>query len=220
MIRLLPSLCLVMVLAGCNETGLTRGQLPDPAEPPERELDLWGTPPSDWNNCFTGLRGIYYNLTPDHPHVEARLADQDLPEDVPLLDTLDWWDGDVAFQRYDATQDFGPNWWPVDGGFAGDPQYFAARWVGWLRITRRDQQHDFVVGGSSDLFVKLDDDMLIEMTDVEDFETEVQTHGLATGVYRLDVRYAHRLGETNGFRFRVASEEALICYPEYGDEAE
>lgn len=206
---------------GCNETGLTLGPLPDPAEPPERELDLWGTPPTDWNNCYTGLRGIYYNLTPDHPDVERLLTAPDEPEGQPvMLDELDWWEGESAFQRYDASLDFGPNWWPVDGGFQGDPQYFAGRWVGWLRVTRRNEDHDFVVGGASDVFVKLDDEVIIQRNDLTEFETEVERIDLATGVYRLDVRYAHRLGETNGFRFRVASDELLICYPEYGDEAE
>ena len=205
----------------CNETGLTRGRLPDPAEPPERELDLWGTPPSNWNDCYTGLRGIYYNLTPSHPDVEALLADRDdLGEDGLTLDDLDWWDGEASFQRYDATQDFGPNWWPVDGGFEGDPQYFAVRWVGWFRVTERNRDHDFVVGGASDLWVKLGDEVLIERTDLDAFETEVETHRLDPGVYRLDVRYAHRIGATNGFRFRVASDSVRICYPEYGDEPE
>jgi len=207
-------------LSACTETGLTRGRLPDPAEPTERELDLWGTPPSDWNDCYNGLRGIYYNMSDEHPDVEAFLADRDPEGELPGVDELDWWDGSATFQRYDATADFGPNWWPVDGGFSGDPQYFAARWVGWLRVTRRNQDHDFVVGAASDMWVKLDDDVLVQMNDVEDFETEVQTHRLDSGVYRLDIRYAHRLGQQNGFRFRVASEDVIICYPEFGDEAE
>mgnify|MGYP002819179770 FL=1 len=219
--RLALACTALLALGACNETGLSRGELPDPADPPERELDLWGTPPSDWQNCYGGLRGIYYNLTPGHPDVETYLDDPMDPEgSVPALDELDWWDGAASFQRYDATTDFGPNWWPVDGGFQGDPQYFAARWVGWLRVTQRNRDHDFVVGAASDMWVKLDDDVLIQMNDNDEFESEVQTHRLETGVYRLDVRYAHRLGETNGFRFRVASDEIIICYPEFGDEPE
>ncbi|MFK7929213.1 MAG: PA14 domain-containing protein [Myxococcota bacterium] len=204
---------------GCNETGLSVGPPPDPATPPERELDLWGKTPTDWQGCYGGLRGMYYNLTPAHPDVEVLLADERDPDaPAPGPDSVDWFDGKTAFQRYDASTDFGPNWWPVNGGFQDDPQYFAARWVGWLRVTRRGD-HDIVVGGSSDVWVKLDDDVVVNISDAEDFETSVRTVNLNTGVYKLDVYYAHRLGETNGFRFRVASEDVIQCYPLYGDGA-
>jgi hypothetical protein len=220
---LLPAVLALLALAGCSETRVRRGELPDPADPPERELDLWGTPPSSWQDCFGGLRGLYYNLTPDHPDVGPEAlepveeSDTDLPPDG--LDAMDWWEGELAFQRYDGTTDFGPNWWPVDGGFAGDPQHFAVRWVGWLRVTDRGQ-HDVVVGASTDLLFRLGDETLIERRGVDDFETETVTLDLDTGVYRLDLRYAHRHGLRNGMRFRVASDDILICYPEFGDDPE
>lgn len=213
---------LLLGVWACGDIGLNLPPPPPPAEPPVRELDLWGTPPTDWRDCYPGLRGIYYNLAEDHPDVERLVGDDPVDTDSPPLTMLDrdWWSGDLAFQRYDRSQDFGPNWWPVDGGFSGDPKYFAARWVGWLRVTRRDALHEFVVGGASDVAVILDGELLIERTDLTEFETTVEQHDLTPGVRRLDIRYAHRLGSTNGFRFRTVSEELLICYPEFGDPAE
>ena len=208
---------LLLGMSACNETGLTVKPPPDPADPPDRELDLWGKTPTDWQGCYGGLRGMYWNLTPDHPDVEVVLSD-DTDAPVPVPDNMDWWEGKPTFQRYDASTDFGPNWWPVDGGFADDPQYFAGRWIGWLRVTRRGD-HPFVVGGSSDVWVKLDDEIVVDVHDADTFETEVYDINLQTGVYKLDVYYAHRLGETNGFRFRVASDEIIQCYPVYGDGA-
>lgn len=212
-------LVVVLGLVGCSEIGIGRGNLPDPADPPERELDLWGTPPSDWNGCYTGLRGIYYNLGEDHPDVEIEPTDP--PDTDPPLDVteLDWWTPPASFQRYDATTDFGGNWWPVDEGFGDDPQYFSGRWIGWLRVTRRGN-HDFVLGAATDGFIMLNDEVVAEIRDSDEFDSDVVTLNLQTGVYRLDLRYAHRQGETNGFRFRVASPDILQCYPEYGDEAE
>lgn len=215
------------VLAGvpqvaCNSTNVRRRPPPDPADPPERVLDLWGTPPTDWQNCYRGMRGLYYNHTADHEDFDPEWlsdTDTDFVPDDRVLDELDWWDGDLAFQRYDGTTDFGPNWWPVDGGFAGDPQLFAGRWVGWLRVTRRGDQ-EFVFGASTDAFIKIGDDVVAEIRDSDDFITDTVSVNLNTGVYRLDVRYAHRYGETNGFRFRVASEDAQLCYPEFGDDPE
>jgi hypothetical protein len=200
------------VASGCFETGLSRGRLPDPADPPERELDLWGQAPTDWQGCFRGMRGLYYNLTPEHADVEPDLDDTDAG--TLSLDELDWWSGPVAFQRYDGTTDFGGNWWPVDGGFQDDPKHFAARWVGWFRVTKR-AQHSFVVGGSTDLFLALNEELVIQRRDRPDFETETVQVELNTGVYQVDLRYAHRFGEQGGFRFRVASPDILSCYPDY-----
>jgi hypothetical protein len=209
--RLLP----VLVYVGCGiDTGLTRGKLPDPAPPPGRVFDLWGKPPTDWQNCYHGLHGMYYNLTPDHPDVEVDPASPD-DTDAPQMTDLDWWDGEPSFQRYDGNLDFGANWWPVDTGFAGDPQYFAARWVGWVRVTQRNGEHNVVMGATNDAWLALNDEIRVEILDNDDFETSVAPVGLSSGVYRLDLRYAHRRGLTNGFRFRIASDDVIVCYPEY-----
>lgn len=219
---LLPALIL---LTACGETSIRRQPPPPVADPPERALDLWGTPPSDWQRCFPGFRGLYTNLHPDHPDIERLLADR--PEPPPQGDDsdsaspdlpfeLDWWDPPLAFERYDSSTDFGPGWWPVDQGFEDDPLYFSARWIGWLRITRRGD-HELVLGAASDAWVILNDQVVAEVTDSELFEPQAFTLDLATGVYRLEIRYAQRLGSRSGFRLRFARDGLLTCYPEYGD---
>ena len=215
-------LAVALTLAACSEIGLRPPPPPTPAEPPERALDLWGTPPSDWQGCFPGFRGLYYNLT-DHADLERPLADRPPPEDgeppLALPGDLDWWDGPLSFERYDATTDFGPSWWPVDEDFADDPLYYAVRWVGWVRITRRGA-HELVFGASSDAWILLNGDVVAEVTDNAQFDAQAVTLDLNTGVYRLDVRYAHRLGSASGFRLRFVRDGLLTCFPEYGDRVE
>ena len=41
--------------------------------------------------------------------------------------------------------------------------------------------------------------------------------GIDSGQFPLQVRYAHRSGES-GFRFRVLSGDVQICYPDFSDE--
>ncbi|TVQ92513.1 MAG: hypothetical protein EA397_06805 [Deltaproteobacteria bacterium] len=221
----------VWFLWACGETGIRRQPLPPVADPPERALDLWGTPPSDWNNCFPGFRGLYTNLHLDHPDVERPLAerppepsqptdDSDVePPELELPFDLDWWDPPLAFERYDASTDFGPGWWPVDEGFEDDPLYYGVRWIGWLRITRRGQ-HEFVLGAASDAWVMVNDRVIAELTDREAFEPESLSVHFETGVYRLEVRYAQRLGSRSGFRLRWVRDGLRTCYPEYGDPIE
>jgi hypothetical protein len=210
-----PALCIVLFLIGCSEVVLRRPPPPTPAEPPERALDLWGTPPSDWQSCFPGFRGLYFNLH-GHDDIERPLADLDLEDSPTLPQDLDWWDGPLVFERYDASTDFGPSWWPVDQNFVDDPYYYAVRWIGWVRVTRRGD-HDIVLGAASDAWVMLNDTVIAEVSDRESFSTETLRINLNTGVYKLDVRYVYRLGSASGFRLRFATNGLVTCYPEYGD---
>jgi len=209
------------LLLACGETGITVRNPPSPADPPERALDLWGTPPTDWQGCFPGFRGLYYNLA-GHPDIERPLAEHPglIPDDasdpLALPQDLDWWGGPLSFERYDASLDFGPSWWPVNESFADDPLYYAVRWIGWIRVTRRGD-HELVLGAATDAWILLNGNIAAEVTDREAFETEPLTLNLNTGVYRVDVRYAHRLGSASGFRLRFARDGLITCYPEYGD---
>jgi hypothetical protein len=213
------ALAVALSLTACSEVGFRPPARPPPADPPDRPLDLWGTPPSDWQGCFPGFRGLYYNLS-GHPDVERPLSERPEPADgepaLALPDDLDWWDGPLSFERYDPSADFGPSWWPVDESFSDDPLYYAVRWIGWVRVTRRGD-HDIVLGAATDAWVLLNGDVVASTVDQDAFEPEARTLNLNTGVYRLDVRFAHRLGSASGFRLRFAREGLLTCFPEYGD---
>lgn len=212
---LAPVILALVGLCACQDYTIARLPPPPVAEPPPELVDLWGSPPTDWDDCHRGLRGHYYNLEADHPDVEVVLtgdADDDGP---PNLDELDWWDEDgFVFSRFDASLEHGDGWWPVDEDAPDDPAYFAVRWVGWLRVTRRTDV-PVVLGATSDAWVLAKDELLADVRDADALDVHTHTPRLQPGVYPLDVRYAHRLGDAAGLRMRIASEHAVVCAPEY-----
>ena len=115
---------LVLLLA-CSEYRVREGEDVPVAEPPGRDDEI-GDPP-EWADCFEGLTGYYANLETTHPDVERIVNVSD-----PTL--LDWWEN-IVFDRFDPSLVFGPTWYPVDEGLIDDPDYFAVRWVGWLRVS-------------------------------------------------------------------------------------
>jgi len=203
-----------LMAAACSEFTVTEQDDPPLAEPPgEVEDDDFGTAP-DWNDCPHGFVGSYYNLPNDHPDLEPD-PDADVLIDDP--DLLDWWDdGWLAFQRFDASLDQGSGWWPVDEGLADDPAYFSARWTAWMRVNEA-LPIELVLGASTDAFVFVNGEVVASRVAAESAEVRIETIDLPTGQFPLEVRFAHRGGDS-GLRMRFASEHVAVCYPEFGDE--
>lgn len=201
------ALVAVAMLAGCQEYEIHDPPVVPPAEPPGAEQGEFGAPP-DWTDCFGGFVGVYSNLTVDHPDVEPPVGDPG-PSD-PLA--VDWWDA-VAFDAYDPSLDFGANWWPVDQGLAADPSYFAVRWMAWIRAWS-DTDLQVVLGSSDDVWVFIDGEPVVARPGVQAFDPSTVSIPLASGQYPLEIRYAHRAGDS-AFRFRVIGGDASICYPQF-----
>ncbi len=196
---------IVMYLAACQgDYHVHAGNDPVPvAEPPGAEPTDHGSPP--------GYVAEYFNLPADHPDVEPIDAD---PRDDPFA--LDWWDDHwAAFATYDPTLDRGANWWPVDEGLAADPAYFSARWLAWIRA-EDDGPAEFSFGASDDAWVFVDDELVLALPGVHPFDPETASIDLETGQYPLEIRFAHRSGDS-GLRFRPLSEHLSICYPDLTD---
>ena len=199
------------MLAACGvENTLQEPPKVPPAEPPDLPDQGYGGPP-DWGNCTSGWLGRYTNLEMSHPDMEP-------PIDAPIPtgpEDLDWWD-DVDNQEFVAGLDFGTNWWPVDDGLAGDPAYFSASWVAWLRATD-DTTLEFIFGSSDDAWIHLNDQVVAELPGTHPFEQDVWQINVESGQFPIQVRYAHRTGNS-GFRFRVLSGEVEICYPDFEND--
>lgn len=202
---------LLLGLLGCNEYGLVTPPPVPPAEPPGKEGDDLGDPP-DWQDCFEGFHGEYYNLSIDDDWVEPRPAEGEPPTDP---DAFDYW-SDPSFQQFDASLDMGSSWWPVDEGLEGDPAYFAVRWRGWIRAWSNTDL-ELAFGASGDAWVFIDDQLVVDRPGQAVFEPEPLTIDLDAGQYPIEVLYAHRTGDS-GFRFRVTGGDVTICYPEWGDD--
>lgn len=196
----------LLSLLACQDYTLRDPPLVPVATPPGEPSDERGAPPN-WQNCLEGYLGEYSNLTIDHPDVEPERIDLALDPDA-----LDWWDT-PRFQRFDAGLDFGANWWPVDDGLAGDPAYFSARWRAWIRAWSNTTVR-FTYGSADDAWILVNDEIVFADPGVKDFVPETREFSLGSGQYPLEVRFAHRSGQS-GFRFRVLSGDVSICYGQY-----
>ncbi len=188
---------------GCSEFSLHEEPVLPPAVPPGRDQGPGGVPP-DWNDCEGGYAGHYFNLPDDHPDVETR---------VSSLDGVDWWDERYAsFERYEPSLDLGPSWWPVDEAFANDPRYFAAVWYGWIRV-EEGGGYPVIAGSATDLQVVVGETVVVEQIGATELDTRTYDVDLQSGVAPVVVRFAHRIGEEDGMRFRFGTDQVQLCYP-------
>lgn len=202
-------LAVIALLAGCQDYSLSPPEKPPVATPPGDPDDELGNPPN-WQDCFQGFLGEYSNLTIDHPDVEPV---RETPQTDPFA--LDWWD-EPSYQEFSAGLDFGANWWPVDEGLAGDPAYFSVRWMAWLRAWD-DTAMEFTLGSADDAWIVINGDVVFADPGIKDFEPQTYRIDLEAGQYPIEIRYAHRSGDS-GFRFRVLTGDVSLCYAEYDAE--
>lgn len=211
---MMVSVGVLAALVGCGQdVNLSRGPVVPPAEPPGDDDDR-GDPP-DWQDCLSGWRGQYYNLTVDHPDVlpgpDAKAAGTDPTE-------VDWFELE-AFEDFDPTLDFGRNFWRVDDGLDGDPAFFAVHWSAWIRAFD-DTNVTVVLGSSDDSWVFIDGEPVVERPGIQPFVRETTTFELDAGVYPIDVYYAHRASEESGMAFRVVDGDVLVCYADFTEDEE
>ena len=200
---------IAFLLWGCSDIVLTEQSDSAPVAADASAADEWGDSPQP--DCTRGFAGHYANLQENHPDVEA---DPDAPvQNDPHL--LDWWDESrMVFERYDATLDFGEGWWPVDEGFAGDPDYFAVRWTAWLYVYESGV-HEFQLAASDDFWFLLKDsewETRHVQAGIHSYDSQTFALELQMGVYPVDIRYAHRNGPS-GLSFRTLGDGLRFCFP-------
>lgn len=216
-------LLLAALTLGCSEYTVREPPKVPPAQPPGREVDGLGSAP-DWTSCYEGYWGHYSNFDVTHPDV--------FPDGLPVDDTagdavadtdpgdpheLDWWD-DPTFTRFDASLEFGTNWWPVDEDREGDPALFAVRWNAWMRVYDRGEI-EFVLGAADDAWVFWKGEQIAAQPGLHPFETERIRVSVDAGQAPIELYYAHRGSPESGFRFRVVEGDVKVCLPEYEDES-
>ena len=201
-------------LFACSEYVVNETQEIAPVQPPADDFDPWGETP-DWEGCQQGYFGSYYNLTSNHEDIEP--TNEIYAQENHAL--LNWWNEEfLAFERFDASLDFGTNWWPIDEGFEGDPKYFSAKWTAWIRVFET-KDIEFLIGASDDFWLEIDNTVVFMQAGITEFDAKVWPVSLDEGQYKLSIHYAHRSNDS-GLRFRNLSEEAVICYPDFETEEE
>lgn len=210
----------LLLLVACSEFVLREAPVVPPADPPADDPDAAFGDPPDWSTCSSGWYGQYYNLPGDHPDVEPPLdADTSGEADVPAMDELDWWADDrLAFRRYDPSLDFGANWWPVEQGIEGDPAYFSTRWTAWMRVTS-GSTIEVVLGAQSVAWLEFDGEPVLEVTSADagqdSLDAQVYEVPVRSGQFPVELRFGQLEAGASGFRFRIVSGDAVLCYPDF-----
>ena len=174
---------------------------PDPPEDTAPPVDTEDVP--DFDDCEDGYYADYFNLPADHPEMELDIAGL-YPGDLP--GNHDWWDEPYFVRReLDSNLEFGSDWWPVNEGLPGDPQYFAVHWFAHLYIPA-DEVVYFELGSDDDSWAYIDGEMVADLGGIHGVETTVFAYAMEAGVHTLDLYMAERHTSGAGFWFKWASE--------------
>lgn len=203
-----------MWLLACSEQTLRDVDQTEIAQPPGDDEDDLGGPPN-WTDCAGGYQADYFNMTDAHVDFDP----PDSARDPDTYDGLDWWDNQYgAFTRYEPSLDQGSNWWPVDEGFNDDPAYFTAHMTAWIRVWQ-DATVRFVAGAADDMWVSINHETVIALPGIKDFESATYEVSLVSGQYPLEIRFAHRQGDS-AIRFRAVDTDVVtICYPDFSSDS-
>ena len=202
---------MLLLFLSCTEYVVNQDRRREPVEPPPvNEENNEGEVPN-WSDCAEGYSGMYFNHDPSH--LDFGVSQTEESAEDPQV--FDWWDSSYrSFFRYDPSLDFGPFWWPVNDGYEEDPSFFAVQWNAWLRVYDNNQTLSFVIGSYDEVWLLLQDEVVYHRSGSDDYEVEVVDIPVARGQIPITILYAHRAGES-GFGFRLAGDNAQICYPDF-----
>ena len=198
-----------VLLCACNEFTVTEQEELPAAEPPGGTTDDdFGDAP-DWNDCASGYLGNYYNLPSDHPDVEPE-------DDEGAVIGRPWTGGARIALSSSATTRL--SIWVRSGGpwTRAWPMTPSTSYALDRLIRVNEALLSSCPGRILDVFVFVSDALVASQTHRDTLETEVVEVELPTGQYPLEVRSAHRFGDS-GLQVRVASEHAVVCYPDFDD---
>lgn len=172
-------------------------------------------------NASASLFGTYYNLSQDHPDMEAwnggtGMVESNLtgpaptPTSTATFIQFDWWDpGYYAFDRIDSDADlqgnFFPGWFPVNEGLVGDPQHFAVHWEGQFYVDE-DKDYTYSMGSDDDSWLFIDNELILDLGGVHAMSWDSYTLSLTQGYHDIDIFFAERHTVESGFQLNFFSD--------------
>ena len=198
------------VAVGCQKDYRVGLQEEDKVPVAQPDSGVIGDDAPDWADCTRGWRGQYFNHQETHPDFGAT-SPTEAPFDPGLVD---WWDDSyAAFERYDATLDLGPGFWPVDQGFPDDPEYFAVRWTAWIYVKAAGPATVYATA-STDLWLEVDGLPVGRVNSGGEAVSDAIGLDLPLGQSPVTVYFAHRRGDS-AVALRFVGEELHLCYPDF-----
>jgi len=190
-----------LILVACTEYDLSVSADDDGRDGPDAPFDSGWAP--EFEDCEDGYWADYFNLPREHPEMEIDITGL-MPGDVPQAH--DWWDEQYFVRReLNDRLDFGSDWWPVNEGLAGDPQYFAVHWFAWLEMAEAGDV-SFDLGSDDDSWAYIDGALVADLGGIHSVETTSFTVWLQEGVHTLDLYMAERHTTGSGFWFQWSTE--------------
>ncbi|MDO9537217.1 MAG: PKD domain-containing protein [Thermoplasmata archaeon] len=149
-------------------------------------------------DLVSGYQGSYYNLPADHPDIEGNITGV-VTGDTPF--NHDWYDAQyLSFERNDPNLAFGNDFFPVDEGLPGDPNYFAVHWQTNITVPDADN-YTFLMGSDDDSWLYIDDFMVIDLGGIHALNEDIGAIYLEPGVHSLNIYFAERHLTQSGFYF-------------------
>ena len=152
-------------------------------------------------NCsLNGLAGTYYNLPENHPDVGGPINGV-VPGTTPFQ--FNWFsDQYKVFEQTDAITAINvpANFFPVDTGLAGDPQYFAVHWTGSV-IAPAAGTYTITISSDDDAWLYIDGVQKIDLGGIHALTAQSASVPLPAGSSNIDIYFAERHVVQSGIVF-------------------